>query len=472
MTTTIRQAPAPVLLPGFAGTELPAWLEARLRDGLGGVCLFAENIAGPEQLRALTATIRRANPRALIAIDEEGGDVTRLHAATGSPYPGNAVLGRLDDLELTAAVGAAVAAELRSAGVDLNFAPDVDINSNPDNPVIGVRSFGAEPALVARHTAAWIAAHEAQGVAVSAKHFPGHGDTSADSHHALPIVDLPLEGLRERELVPFRAAIAAGARTVMSSHILLPQLDADEPATFSARILGELLRDELGFTGVVVSDALDMAGASGEIGIPAAAVRALAGGCDLLCIGTRTTEAQLTAIEEAVREALGGGALAPERLADAVARVDALATSLAEQPAAPAPAPYVSDPVRIASAFDVREGVEPPAAARILVLETTANAAVGEIPWGPASVGMAVHRVGEGDPVPSVAGPYLVVGKDNHRHGWTRAYIDATRAAHPGTVVVDMGWPGPDRDYADIATFGASRGVAEALRLLLDGGGS
>src|SRR5690606_30896341 len=157
----------------FAGTELPAWLEARLRDGLGGVCLFAENIAGPEQLRALPATTPPANPPAPIAIAEAGGDLPRLPAATRSPSPADPVLGRLDDLELTAAVGAAVAAELRSAGVDLSFAPDVDINSNPDNPVIGVRSFGAEPALVARHTAAWIAAHEAQGVAVSAKHFPG-----------------------------------------------------------------------------------------------------------------------------------------------------------------------------------------------------------------------------------------------------------------------------------------------------------
>src|SRR5690606_9524999 len=140
-----------------------------------------------------------------------------------------------------------------------------------------------------------------------------HGDTDADSHHALPVVDLPLETLRERELVPFRAAIEAGARTIMSSHILLPQLDPEQPATFSPRILQELLRGELGFAGVVVSDALDMAGASGEIGIPAAAVRALAGGCDLLCIGTRNTDAQLAEIEAAIEAALVSGELAEER---------------------------------------------------------------------------------------------------------------------------------------------------------------
>lgn len=463
-----------VLLPGFVGTELPEWLAARLRAGLGGVCLFAENIEDPAQLRRLTAAIRAANPDALIAIDEEGGDVSRLHAATGSPYPGNAVLGRLDDLALTASVGAAVAAELRAAGVNLNFAPDADINSNPDNPVIGVRSFGTDPELVARHTAAWVAAHEAQGVAVSAKHFPGHGDTAADSHHALPVVDLPLEVLQARELVPFHAAIDAGARTVMSSHILLPQLDADAPATFSRRILDGLLRGPsssggLGFAGVVVSDALDMTGASGDIGIPAAAVRALAGGCDLLCIGTRNTDEQLGEIEAAIESALASGALAAERLADAVARVEDLVRSLAGAPTAPAPEPYLSDPAHVASAFEVREGVAVPPGARLLVLETTANVAVGEVPWGLESVGVAGERLHEGDPLPAAEGPYLVVGKDNHRRAWTREVIDAARAAHPATVVVDMGWPGTDRAYADIATFGASLSVTEALRALLDG---
>jgi beta-N-acetylhexosaminidase len=434
------------------------------------VCLFAENIASPEQLRELTTAIRAANPRAFIAIDEEGGDVSRLHAATGSPYPGNAVLGRIDDVSLTASVGAAVAAELRAAGVNLNFAPDADINSDPDNPVIGVRSFGTDASLVARHTAAWVAAHEAGGVAVSAKHFPGHGDTSADSHHALPVVDLPLATLRERELEPFRAAIAAGARTIMSSHILLPQLDAAQPATFSPRILGELLRGELGFEGVVVSDALDMAGASGEIGIPAAAVRALAGGCDLLCIGTRNTDEQLDAIEAAIDAAVASGELAPERLADAVARLEALSDSLA-RPVEAAGAAFVADAAGIASAFEVRDGLELPADARLVSLETTANMAVGpDVPWGLASAGLAPERLREGDALPPSDAPYLVVGKDNHRRAWTRELIDSARAAQPATVVIDMGWPGADRAYADIATFGASASVSAALRAVLDGG--
>lgn len=459
-----------VLLPGFVGTELPEWLSVRLRGGLGGVCLFAQNIASPEQLRTLTAAIREANPLAIIAIDEEGGDVSRLHAATGSPFPGNAVLGRLDDVALTASVGAAVARELRAAGVNVNFAPDVDINSNPDNPVIGVRSFGTDPQLVARHAAAWVAAHEAEGVAVSAKHFPGHGDTSSDSHHALPVIDLPLETLRERELVPFEAAVAAGARTIMSSHILLPQLDAEGPATFSSRILEGMLRGDLGFTGVIVSDALDMTGASGEIGIPAAAVRALAGGCDLLCIGTANTDAQMGEIEAAIEAAVASGVLSAERLADASARIRHLAEGLADAPS-DAPAPFATDSAQLRAAFDIADGVLPLAAEyRILSIETAANMAVGpDVPWGLASVGLAPEPLHEGDALPESELPYLVVGKDNHRRDWTRDLIDRARAAQPGTLVIDMGWPAPDRRYADIATFGASRSVSAALRGLLEG---
>lgn len=460
-----------VLLPGFVGTTLPDWLEARLRDGLAGVCLFGENIESRHQVRALTDAIRSANPLALIAIDEEGGDVTRLYYDSGSPYPGNALLGRIDDQDLTASVSRAVARELRAVGVNLNFAPDADINSNPDNPVIGVRSFGADPEAVSAHVATWVAAHEREGVAVSAKHFPGHGDTAQDSHLALPVVDLPLDALRARELRPFVAAAQAGVSSIMTSHVLLPQLDAERPATFSSAILDGVLRGELGYEGVIVSDALDMVGASGEIGIPDAAVRAIAAGCDLLCIGTKNTDEQLEAIEAALDAAVADGSLARERLDDAVARNRALAATLAE----PSPLSALDDPApafdldRGIAAFDVSGGVTLEPGAPIVTLETTANIAIGQAPWGPAAAGAAVTAVREGDPLPLADGPVVLVGKDNHRHAWTRAAIDAARAANGAVVVVDMGWPSEDRAYADIATFGASRYAGEALLRLLGG---
>jgi len=458
-----------VLLPGFVGTTLPAWLETRLRAGLAGVCIFGGNIESREQLRELTEAIRAANPDSLIAIDEEGGDVTRLYFDQGSPYPGNAILGRIDDEQYTEQVAATVGWQLRRTGVTLDFAPDVDINSNPDNPVIGVRSFGTDPDLVARHSAAWTRGLQRTAVAVSAKHFPGHGDTAQDSHLALPVVDLPLAGLRERELVPFVAAIEAGARTIMTSHILLPQLDADNPATFSRRILQELLRDDLGFEGIIVSDALDMVGASGEIGIPQAAVRAIAAGCDLLCIGTNNTDDELASIELALETAVDDGVLDAGRLAEAGERNVALARVLAaEASAAPLEGDDI-DPVfdlgRTLAVFDVQPGVVVEPERTLLALDTVANIAIGTAPWGPP-VSARVTEVGT---LPGMPGQLVIIGKDNHRHDWVRALIDEARATRPSTIVVDMGWPDDDRAYADIATFGASKHGGQALLAWLEG---
>ncbi|MGV8885950.1 MAG: beta-N-acetylhexosaminidase [Microbacteriaceae bacterium] len=463
-------ASSAVLMPGFVGTELPEWLAARLRNGLAGVCIFGNNIESREQLLRLTQAIRLANPDALIAIDEEGGDVTRLYYDQGSPYPGNALLGRINDLDYTETMGRRVGWELRSVGINLNFAPDVDINSNSSNPVIGVRSFGADAALVARHSAAWVRGHESTAVAVSAKHFPGHGDTALDSHLSLPIVDLSLEQLRARELLPFEAVVAAGARTVMSSHILLPQVDPNEPATFSRIILQDLLRGTLGFDGVIVSDALDMVGASGEHGIPEAAVRAITAGCDLLCIGTDNSDEQLDAIEAALAAAVDSGRLDAERLADGASRNIRLARELAAEAARiPVPADMAEPPVfelqRSIDGFDVRPGLTVSAERTLIAIETLANIAIGQAPWGPR---VDAH-LGEGDELTPVAGQLVLVGKNNHRHAWVRDLIDAARRSHPNVLVVDMGWPGDSREYADVATFGASRHVGQALEAWLEG---
>ena len=282
--TDLRRAVRATLMPGFEGPVLPDWLATELAGGLGSVCLFGTNVASPAQLRQLTAAIHAASPSALVAIDEEGGDVTRLHHGEGSLHPSAAYLGSLDDVDVTEAVAADIGAQLVAAGVDLNLAPVADVNSNPLNPVIGVRSFGADPDLAARHVAAYTRGLQGAGAGAVAKHFPGHGDTATDSHRALPTITVDVDLLAARELVPFRAAVAAGTLGVMTSHILLPAIDPELPATLSAPVL-RLLRDDLGFTGAIVSDALDMAGASSGRGIPEAAVLALAAGVVLLCIG-------------------------------------------------------------------------------------------------------------------------------------------------------------------------------------------
>lgn len=474
------------LLPGFAGTEAPEWLLRRLEGDLGGVCVFGQNITGAEQLRTLNASLRGANPLAVIAIDEEGGDVTRLFYEIGAPYPGNALLGRIDDVALTEQVARAVGEALVATGCTLAFAPDVDVNSNPDNPVIGVRSFGADPGLAARHAAAWVRGVQQTGVAASAKHFPGHGDTATDSHLALPVVDVPLDVLRDRELVPFRAAIAAGTRTIMTSHILLPRLDAEQPATLSPHLVHGLLRGELGFEGVIVTDALDMTGASGVHGIPEAAVRALVAGCDLLCIGSENTDAQLDEIVGAIEDAIASGRLPASRVREAATRVRALGASAPAVPSSPAvvePSHDAAGLARLAAAFDVSDAArarlaEASRVGTVVRIDTAVNIAVGVAPWGPFA---AASGTGErtwmdearlvpvsaatplAEPPASLEGPVLVIGKDLHRHPFAVAAIDALRAARDDVVTIDMGWPADDRAVADIATFGASRLVGAAL---------
>jgi beta-N-acetylhexosaminidase len=486
------------LLPGFVGTELPDWLAALLREGLGGVCLFGMNIESREQTATLTAAILAANPDAIIAIDEEGGDVTRLYYDRGAPYPGNALLGRIGELALTERTARAVGWQLREVGVNVTFAPDADVNSNPDNPVIGVRSFGTDPVEVADHTAAWVGALQATGVGAAAKHFPGHGDTAQDSHLALPVVDRSLDELAARELVPFRSAIEAGTELIMTSHILLPQLDGAHPATMSAPVLEGVLRDRLGFTGVIVSDALDMAGASGSIGIPAAAVRALAAGVDLLCIGTENTAEQLEEIAAAIAGAVASGALGAQRVTDAAARVRRLAGRLAARAeAAPLPATPIPEPryelEEIAGGFDLSQHALKWIAAAagrysLVAIESVTNMAVGEAPWGPFAAGAkAALVVGPGrqsGETPGAApggtadrggvlpqGPVAIVGKDLHRRPYAREFVDRARAAAGASVlVVDMGWAAEDRAYADIATFGASRLAGHALLRVLGSG--
>lgn len=330
VSARVRRLAHTVLMPGFAGTSPPPWLLDALAEGLGGVCYFGHNIAGPERTAALSERIHRAGT-AVIATDEEGGTVSRLHVAQGSPHVGAAVLGRVDDPALTAEVARGIARDVRRAGIDLVLAPVVDVNSDPANPVIGVRSYGGEPDLVGRHAAAFVRAVQAEGVAACAKHFPGHGDTKVDTHAGLAVVDVDLATLRARELVPFAAAIAADARCVMTAHIVFPALD-EAPATLSAPLLA-LLREELGFEGVVVSDAVDMRAISATIGFAEGVVRALAAGVDLVCLGnpalpgagsTATGEEEFRTALDAVLAAVREGRLPLARLEEAAARVAAL----------------------------------------------------------------------------------------------------------------------------------------------------
>jgi beta-N-acetylhexosaminidase len=474
----LSRAVSATLMPGFDGPALPGWVAAELDAGLGSVCLFDSNIADPGQLRTLTAAIHDLRPEALVATDEEGGDVTRLHHRIGSPHATAAFLGRQDSAEATEATGYSIGAELRDAGIDLNLAPDADVNSDPRNPVIGVRSFGANPRLVARHVAAYVRGVQRAGVAACAKHFPGHGDTATDSHAELPVVQADRKMLDDRELVPFAAAVDAGALAVMTSHILVPAIDAHLPATLSPAVPG-LLRNELGFTGAVVSDALDMAGASRGRGIPEAAVLALAAGVDLMCIGAGNTGEQVAAIRAHVVDAVRSGRLAETRVFEAAARVAKLASDVAGLQTLPAPptgAPALDETV-----FWRRDPLPSVAAPVIITLDSAGNPALARTPWGigehlrpeldrwlPGATCATARDLGELRTVLAAhtGRPLVVQGRDLGRVRFLAEAVALVRRERPEAIVVELGWPEPGQSR-DVATFGAGRGICEALIRLL-----
>ena len=457
------------VLPGFEGTTAPAWVLRRAAEGLGGVALFARNVDTRAQLAGLAAELHRPRPELLVAIDEEGGEVTRLEARTGSSYPGNLALGVVDDPALTREVAAAIGTDLAESGIDLNLAPVADVNSNPKNPIIGVRSFGSDSRTVAHHTAAWVEGMQGAGVAACAKHFPGHGDTSIDSHLELPVVS---EDPHLRALAPFAAAIAQGVRAVMSAHIVVPQIDS-VPATASRRVMQGLLRDELGFEGLAITDGLEMAGFSGPGGIGEDAVRAIAAGCDALCIGGGLAgEAVVDEIVATISAAVDGGRLAESRLREAASRVDQLAAWRSSHRGSSAAGRRQSGLEAARRALQVDGEVGIGAEAAVLRFPSEPSIAAGPVPWGLADAlaGRGV-RVAASDVDPAAhdlavpaKGSVVIVVRDLHRHPEQAEMIGTILHERPDAVVVEMGLPmcRPSGALNYIATYGSARVCAQA----------
>ncbi|MGX6601107.1 glycoside hydrolase family 3 protein [Micromonosporaceae bacterium Da 78-11] len=505
---------AAVLQPGFVGTAAPDWVRRWLGEGLGGVALFARNVESPAQIAALTAQLRAERPDVIVAIDEEAGDVTRFESRHGSSRPGNLALGTIDDVRLTESVARDLGCDLANAGITLDYAPDTDVNSNPDNPVIGVRAFGAEPDLVARHSAAFIRGLQGAGVAACAKHFPGHGDTSVDSHHDVPLIDRDRAELDACELIPFRAAIAAGVQAVMTGHLLVPAYDAELPATLSRKILTDLLRVEFGFDGLIITDGIEMQGVRRKYGLEGATVRALAAGADAICVGGDSAD-EHTAIRlrDAIVAAVRSGELPEDRLQQAAARVRRLgawtttaqtrsgARAIADASAAPEVAVLTAatatkgsdvgfDAARRAVKVTVADlGTEMPLTgpAHVVEFAPPRNIAIGaETPWGvagpltdllPGSTSLrltADDLAGLVDPAAPVlddaAGrPLVLVVRDVHRHPWLADVLTRVLAVRPDAIVVEMGVPVTVLGGVHIATYGATRACGQAAAELIAG---
>jgi beta-N-acetylhexosaminidase len=309
---------AQLLLVGFPGTAAGPVSRALVDRGVGGLLLFRRNVASAGQVRALLAELRgRAEIPLEVAVDQEPGTRVARLAGIVRPTPSARQLGRMPP-DRVERYGQAVGRDLAALGVTADLAPVLDVTGARWDGVIGDRSFGADPATVGRAATAFLRGLAAGGVAPVGKHFPGHGATTVDSHHRLPVVDAPMARLLARDLAPFRTAIRAGLDAVMVGHLVVTAVDPDAPATLSPAVVGGLLRDRLGFAGLVVTDALEMGAIAGAMSLPVAAERALAAGVDQLILGEHTA---VPAVLDHLRRAVAAGRLDRARVREAFLRV-------------------------------------------------------------------------------------------------------------------------------------------------------
>lgn len=476
-----------VLFPALGRPHVPNWVGPRIEAGLGGFVIFGRDLVDGDQFRRLAADLHGLRDHVLLSIDEEGGDVNRLENLGGFSMPGNRALGELDDPELTRQAAFQIGLSLVGAGIDWDLAPAVDTAVNPLSPN-GIRCFGSDRELVSRHTAAWVEGLQAAGVSACAKHYPGHGLSGTDAHLATPLVDVSRTELLDSYLHPFRAAIDAGVDSIMVSHDLVPQLD-DVPATISRTLLTDILRGELGYDGVVITDALEMYGIADVAPLPEAAVRAIEAGADALCLGSWAFLEDIDVAATALVEAVESGRLPLERLQSANERLALLGT----RPKADIALRDNSLGDRLAEQVAVSHGDVRLRSEHVLIirLEPTHSPAAGSAGWGVELLlreagkvvesiglsgqtyngpGMARAGVGEFRSEYGADSQVVLMVRGAHRFDWQEKLITELQGQHPDMIVVDMGVPGTD--YSGFAgwiqTFGSARVCSEvATRRLL-----
>ena len=324
----MRREIGQLLIGSLPGTTITPEMRSLAREfQLGGVTLFKRNIEAPEQVAELSDDLQSLSSELplWVAVDQEGGRVARLRAPF-TEWPPMATLGRAGDEMLAYRFASALATELRAVGITLDYAPVLDIHTNPNNPIIGDRALAEDADAVAKLGAHIIRGLQDNGVAACGKHFPGHGDTSVDSHLTLPLVEHPPDRIRRVECVPFREAVRHDVAFMMTAHILVPALDEQKPATLSPAIVRGMLREELGFDGVILSDDLEMKALAETYSVPDAAVQAIAAGCDgvLVCRAQSTNAVEdaevQVAVLEAIVHAVEDGRIPYTRAEDALAR--------------------------------------------------------------------------------------------------------------------------------------------------------
>ncbi|XRQ11290.1 glycoside hydrolase family 3 protein [Actinomadura welshii] len=434
---------------------------------VGGLIYFPENIGTPQRTAAQSNALQRASEiPLLLGVDEEQGIVSRTPFVTR--FPGNMALGATGDPAIARAAARVTGAELRAVGINLDYAPDADVNVNPRNPVIGLRSFGADPALVAKMVAGAVGGYQDAGVAATAKHFPGHGDTATDSHTGLPVIDHSRKEWERLDAPPFKAAVEAGTDMIMTAHIVMPKLDrSGDPATLSKTVLTGLLRDTLGYQGVITTDSLEMAGVREKYGDAEVPVRAISAGADQLLMPPSLPRAY-----RAVLRAVRAGKISERRLDESVTRILRLKQrrGLFQETAA--------DPAKAATAIrtDAHRATARQVAERAVTLVRTKD---GLLPLkgkkvavtGPQSDALRTALRRHGVTTPSAGSADVTVLTTENAGQATAARIGAL-GSKP-VVVAALGRP-YDLDAADgaeaaLATYSSSTVSVNALAKVLSG---
>ncbi|MEC1785562.1 beta-N-acetylhexosaminidase [Schinkia azotoformans] len=322
---TLNEKIGQLILAGITGTTMDTNTRNLITQyNVGGFIFYKNNLVNPWQAVQLVNQIKAVNATnlpLLLSVDEEGGRITRLPGGLVN-LPSNQQIGVVNNQKFSYKVGAILGEELKSFGLNMDFAPVLDINSNPNNPVIGDRSFGDNAKLVSRLGIQTMKGIQSQNIIATIKHFPGHGDTSVDSHLELPIVNKSLKELKELELIPFERAIKKGADVVMVAHILLPQLDPQNPASMSKTVMSDILRNQLDFEGVIITDDMTMRAITDHFDIGRAAVESVKSGSDIILVGHhyKNVVETISSLKSAVQK----GEISEQRINESVARIIAL----------------------------------------------------------------------------------------------------------------------------------------------------
>jgi beta-N-acetylhexosaminidase len=450
-----------VLSPGFGGTELPAYIKGYLKQGLGAITLFGSNTPDLETTAKLIKEIRAINPDCVISIDEESGDVTRIWAKSGSPFPAPYLLGKIDDEQLTETVFQQLGARLALADIDVTFGPVLDLVISEDNPIVGVRSFGSKFKAVSTHGAAAVRGLGSAGINASPKHFPGHGKTSADSHHDLPQIKASLAEMMKEDIAPFASSIAAGANAIMVGHLVVPSVDT-EPASLSSIWCEDVLRRQLNFEGVIVTDALDMGALGGLDAIHFSALKAIRAGANLLCLsGIADQSNLLSSILELAESELKASDLKKIEISKQKLKKLRRNTKL-EIGVHEIPTHEFHKGFESSGDLKIKSG-----SIAVLSLEATPTIASGHIAWGLESSFQAFGlETGEFD----VAENKIVQFRDAWRDPVILDRLNMIKQTNPNAIYVDFGWPTRGFEAPNmIRAFGATRAHSDSVaRLLLD----